>query len=85
MLSLSSIVHVQLCKSSANSTCHPSSCLLGVLATFLAISSYSCFETSEMSAIIVFTTKTTQARPQVFSVDGALTFKKAAHVTSSVH
>ena len=32
----------------------------------------------------VFTTKTTQARPQVFSVNGALTCKKAALLTSSV-
>ena len=30
-------------------------------------------ETSEMSAILVFSTKTTQPRPQVFSVNGALT------------
>ena len=30
---------------------------------------------SEMSAILVFTTKTTQPRPQVFSVNGALTCK----------
>ena len=30
-------------------------------------------ETSEVSAILVFTTKTTQPRPQVFSVNGALT------------
>ena len=42
-------------------------------------------ETSEMSAIFVFTTKTTQPPPQVFSVNGALTCKKAALLTSSVH
>ena len=42
-------------------------------------------ETSEMSAIFVFTTKTTQPRPQLFSVNGALTCKKAALLTSSVH
>ena len=35
-------------------------------------------ETSEMSAIFVFTTKTTQPRPQVFSVNDALTCKEAA-------
>ena len=40
--------------------------------------------TSEMSAIFVFTTKTTQPRPQVFSVNGALTCKKAVFLTSSV-
>ena len=42
-------------------------------------------ETGEMSAIFVFTTKTTQPRPQVFSVNGALTCKEAALLTSSVH
>ena len=42
-------------------------------------------ETSEMSAIFVFTTKTTQPRSQVFSVNGALTCMKAALLTSSVH
>ena len=33
-------------------------------------------ETSEVSAILVFTTKTTQSRPQVFSVNGALTYRR---------
>ena len=33
-------------------------------------------ETSEASAILVFTTKTTQSRPQVFSVNGALTCRR---------
>ena len=42
-------------------------------------------EMSEMSAVFVFTTKTTQPPPQVFSVNGALTCKKAALLTSSVH
>ena len=50
-------------------------------------------ETSEMSTIFVFTiswahfftTKATQPRPQVFSVNGALTCKKAPLLTSSVH
>ena len=42
-------------------------------------------ETSEMSAIFVFTAKTTQPRPQGLSVNGALTCKKAALLTSSVH
>ena len=41
-------------------------------------------EMSEMSAIFVFTTKTTQPSPQVFSVNGALTCKEAALLTSSV-
>ena len=41
-------------------------------------------ETSEMSAIFVSTTKTTQPRSQVFSVNCALTCKKAAFLTSSV-
>ena len=35
-------------------------------------------ETSEMSPFIVLKTKTTQSRLQVFSVNGALTCKKAA-------
>ena len=38
--------------------------------------------TSEMSAIFIFTTKTTQPRPQVFLVNGALTCKNAAFSTS---
>ena len=33
-------------------------------------------ETSEKSATFVFTTKTTQPRPQIVSVNGALTCKK---------
>ena len=33
-------------------------------------------ETSEVSAILVFRTKTTQPRPQVFSVNGVLTCKR---------
>ena len=41
-------------------------------------------ETSELSAIFVSTTKTTQPRPQGFSVNGALTCKKAALLTSLV-
>ena len=41
-------------------------------------------ETSEMLAIFVLTTKTTQPRPQVFWVNGALTGKEAALLTSSV-
>ena len=35
-------------------------------------------ETSEVSAILVFTTKTTQPRPQVFSVNGALNLPNLA-------
>ena len=33
-------------------------------------------ETSEVSTILVFTKKTTQSRPQVFSVNGALTRRR---------
>ena len=36
---------------------------------------------SEMSAIFVFTTKTTQPRPKVCSVNSTLTCKKAARLT----
>ena len=55
--------------------------LLAVFATFLAIISANpavvlTLETSEVSAILVFTTKTTQSRPQVFSVNGALTCRR---------
>ena len=41
-------------------------------------------ETSEMPTIFVFTTKTTQLRPEVFSVNGALTRRYAALLTSLV-
>ena len=77
---------VQLRKYSPNSRCHPLSCLLAVLAMFLAIVHLVLtLETSEMSAIFVFTTKTAQPHPQVFSVNSALTCKKVALLTSSVH
>ena len=42
-------------------------------------------EMSELSAIFVLTTKTTQPHPQVFLVNSALTCKKAALLMSSVH
>ena len=48
---------VQLRKYSPNSRCCPSSCLLAVLAMFLAI--VLTLETSEMSALFVFISKTT--------------------------
>ena len=54
--------------------------LLVVFFLFLPCCHIS-LETSEMS---VFTTKTTQPRPQVFSVNVALTCKKAGLLTSSV-
>ena len=55
--------------------------LLAVFAMFLAIISANpavvlTLEKSEVSAILVFTTKTTQSRPQVFSVNGALTCRR---------
>ena len=77
---------VQLCKYSPNRRCCPSSCLLAVFAMFLAIILLRhTLETSELSAIFVLTTKTTQPHPQVFSVNSALTCKKAALLMSSVH
>ena len=90
MLSSSSIVHVQGCsapqifskqqmspfKLSSCCSCHARFQLLFRLVLTL--------ETSEMSAIFVFTTKTTQLRLQVFSVNGALTYKDAALLTSPV-
>ena len=73
-------------KYSPNSRCRPSSCLLAVLAMFLAIISPSCYSWNEWNVRhFVFTTKTTQPRLQVFSVNGTLTCKKAAHLKSSVH
>ena len=54
-----------------NSRCRPSSCLLAVLAFKLLFRLVLTLETSEMSAIFVFTTKTTQPRPLVFSVNVA--------------
>ena len=75
---------VQLRKYSPNSRCRPSSCLLAVLAVFLAIfwpTSYSWNEWN-VRHFFKFTTKTTQPRPQVFSVNGALTCENAAFLTS---
>ena len=90
LLSSSLIVHVQGCSApqifskqqmlpfelSSCCSCHvfsePLLCLVLTL------------ETSEMSTIFVFTTKTTQACPQVFSVNGALTCKEAALLMSQV-
>ena len=81
MLSSSSIVtfrFVQLRKYSPNSRGRPPSCLLAVFAIFLAViclvpAIVLTLETSEVSAIFAFTTKTTQPGPQVFSVKGTLT------------
>ena len=63
---------VQLRKYSPNSRCRPASCLLAVFAIRPLSAVVLTLETSEVSAILVFTTKTTQSRPQVFSVNGAL-------------
>ena len=82
---ISSIVYrvVQLHKYSPNSRCRPSSCFLAVIAMFLAIFRLVLtLKTNEMSDIFVSTTKTTQPRPQVFSVNGALTCENAALLTS---
>ena len=78
---------VQLRKYSLNSRCCPSSCLLAVLAMFLAVLSLVLsLETSEISASFVFTTKTTQPRRQIFlaMVNGALNGKKTTFLMSSV-
>ena len=50
----------QFCKYSPKRRCRPSSCLLAVFGMFLANSS---------PISLVFTAKTTQSRPQVFSVN----------------
>ena len=76
---------VQFRKYSQMAACNPSSCLLAVLAMILGIILPSLtLETSEMFSIFVLTTKTTQPRPQVFSVNGASTCKEAALFTLSV-
>ena len=56
-----------ICKYSPNSRCRPSSCLLAVLSMFLANS--SPISSSRNEGNFVLTTKTTQPRPQVFSVN----------------
>ena len=86
----SSIVHVQGLFSSTHVLQIGDVALRVVFLQFLP-----CFQllfcpvltlkTSEMFAMFVLTTKTTQPRPQVFSVNGALTCKKAGLLTSSVH
>ena len=58
-------------------------CLCAVLAMLFHL--VLTLEMSEMYAIFVFTTKTTQPCPQVFSVNGALTCKKAVLLLSLVH
>ena len=58
-------------------------CLYAVLAMLFHL--FLTLEMSEMNAIFVFTTKTTPPCPQVFSVNGALTCKKAVLLTSLVH
>ena len=83
ILSLFSIVYVQVCpaKYSPNSICRPLSCLVAVFLCFQPLfrivpAIVLTLETSEEAAILVFTTKTTQSRPQVFSVNGALTCRR---------
>ena len=90
ILSSSSIVHVQGCSAPqifSKQQIQPfeltSCCSCHVFSYYFA--QFLLLKTGEMSAIFVFTTKTTQPRPQVFSVNGALTCKEAALLTSSVH
>ena len=61
-------------KYSPNSRCRPSSCLLAVLTMFFANGSPTLLtrETREMCRHFVVTTKTTQPRPQVVSVNGSI-------------
>ena len=54
--------------------------MLSVEAVFFRL--VLALETSEMTAIFVCTTKTTQPRPQVFTVKGALTCTNAVFLTS---
>ena len=87
MLSSSSIVYVQVCPAlqifskqqkspfelSSCGSCHVFSQFFRLVLTLA---------TSEMTAIFVPTTKTTQPGPQVFLVNGALTRTNAAFLTS---
>ena len=87
MLSSPSIAHVQGCSApqifskqqmspfelSSCCSCHVFSYFF---AQFLLLKRVKC------PPFFVFTTKTTQTRPQVFSVNGALTCKNAAFLTS---
>ena len=80
--SSSSIVHVQVCPApqifsrQQMSPFELSSCFQLFFRLVLTL------ETSEMSAFLKFTSKTTQPRPKVFSVNGALTCRNAAFLTS---
>ena len=88
MVISSSIVHVQGCSAAQIiskwqvSPFELSSCRSRLVSIFRLVLTP---ETVEMSAIFVFTTKTTQPGPQVFSINGVLTCMKAALLTSSVH
>ena len=96
MLSLSSIVYVQVCPAplifskqqmshSELSSCCFCSCFQPLFCLVPAV--LLTRETSEVSTILVFTTETTQSdRPQVFSVNGALTCRdtKFFQILSSV-
>ena len=81
MLSSPSILHVQIFSKWQMSpfelcsccSCHVFSCNF---AQFLLLKRVKC------PPFFVFTTKTTQPRPQIFSVNGALTCKTAAFLTS---
>ena len=80
MLSLSLIVCVQVCpapqifsKQQMSSSELSSCCFCYVFSHYFA---QFQLQMSEVSAILVFTTKTTQSGPQVFSVTGALTCRK---------
>ena len=66
---------VQLRKYSPNSRCRSSSCLLAVLAMFVAIFSPSSYSWNEWN-FFKFTTKTTQPHSQVFSVNFASTCRR---------
>ena len=81
MLSSSSIEYIYVCPapkiffkqqmspSELSSCCFCCFQLLSRLVSAVVLT----LETSEVLAVFVFTTKTTQPRPQVFSVNGALT------------
>ena len=83
MLSSSSIVHLQGCSAPqifSKQQMLPfelSSCCSCLVFSYY-FTQFLTLEMSEMSAIFVFSTKTSQPRPQVFLLNSALTCKKAA-------
>ena len=84
MSSSSSIVHVQGCPARQIFSKQKMSPIEFSSCPSCHVFSYYLAQFFLLSTIFVFTTKTTQPHPQVFSVNSALTCKKAAFLMSSV-